>query len=308
VGLSVASRAFDLTAADWQRIPAGKMKTFDFAQNMASDGSNKFQLETKGSATPWSLDLKTNSMSQQKASIEEKKTSIASAETAGTYPHTADWRLGTIAVIPRAGEGNAKCWLLDPEPFPSDFAPRKLRLVNRLTFLHRWLSFISPHSAVASALSNRLEAVRQIVDPDQLSGSRLQSGVGTPIEPRYTYARRQDRLTFFATKSVVLDGPAGGVVAQASRDRFFFWGVMEEVVTQAMAQDFDEILSYRRTGGIRRKTVVCVFSNSRLRRLQLPRGIERTVKRARQYSSFELSGNLHYSETGLVFGVLEPLA
>jgi hypothetical protein len=81
---------------------------------------------------------------------------------------------------------------------------------------------------------------------------------------------------------------------------------MEELVTQAIAQDFDEILRYRRIGGIRRKTVVCVFSNSRLKRLRLPPEIARAVKRSRHYSSFELSGDLHYSETGLVFGVLDP--
>jgi len=303
VGLSVVNRILRLTEADWERIPQGKQKTFDYGHNIASDGVHIVQVETKGTCVV-DPGAKSPTVSTAKGSIEEKKSDIDSIQATGQYPYPASVRIGTITAIPKSPGAKVRCWLLDPEPDPVNSPPGKLRLVSRMGFLRRWLSFISPQSPVAIALSNRVAALIAINDPASLSRVRLLDGTGRTIEPRTVNSRGQERLSFFASKSVVVDGPTGGVVAQATEDKFVFVGVMEELVEQALEQDFDTIVRYRKESGVVRKEVECVFSNSRFARLDLPAELERRVERSRQYAAFRLRGDLYYSQTGLVFGVL----
>ena len=77
IGLSVINRIHGLTEADWDKIPEIRgskgEKTFDY--QVASDGKNTIEVETKGSC-PYDSAVKTSSIRSHKRSILEKKTAI----------------------------------------------------------------------------------------------------------------------------------------------------------------------------------------------------------------------------------------
>ncbi len=74
----------------------------------------------------------------------------------------------------------------------------------------------------------------------------------------------------------------------------------------AASQSFGEIIDYSFPAGIAEKTVECVVSKARFERefsqyVTLP---DRVRKVSGGYFRFALAGKLHYSQSGLVFGVL----
>ena len=106
------------------------------------------------------------------------------------------------------------------------------------------------------------------------------------------------------TKSKVEDGPAGGVVVQISKAAMLFLGFQEGLLNLAAGQDFANLVEYRNKSGTEAKTVRCSFSEGRFRRLKLPSSIKSEVRKVGGYREFNLDGRLHYSQEGLVFGVL----
>ncbi|MDW7773163.1 MAG: hypothetical protein SCH71_09775 [Desulfobulbaceae bacterium] len=179
IGLSVINRLHELTEADWDKIPEhpgrSGISTFDY--QVASDGKNIVQLETKGSCVS-NNSLKENSISNHKKNIHEKKSKIQAKES---YLYPADVRYGTITVLDYKPKSIAKCWLVDPEPYLTETPPEKLRLINRMRFFRDWISFISPRSQFASALSTRVADIEALSDPSELDGVPLRKGNGEEL-------------------------------------------------------------------------------------------------------------------------------
>lgn len=303
IGLCVINRLHNLSEADWDKIPEhpgrSGISTFDY--QVASDGQNIIQLETKGSCVS-DNSLKDSSISNHKSNIHEKKSKI---NTKKSYPYPANLRYGTITVLDHRPKSIAKCWLVDPEPYSTETPPEKLRLINRMRFLRDWISFLSPRSQFASALSTRVTDIESVSDPSELDGVPLRKGNGeelTIFPPSTLWGTMGS--SFYLNKSRVSDGPAGGVVVQLSRSAFFFLGIRDELPELAGKQDFSSIVNYKSEVGSISKTINCVFSDGRWNKLTLPPEMRDQVKESGPYHQLTLSGKLHYNKDGLVFGVL----
>jgi hypothetical protein len=305
IGLAVINRVHGLVEADWDHIrelpgPRG-YPTFDY--ELASDGANIIQIETKGSCTV-NNKLKSSSVSNHKASIDNKKERIKQSEQKSNYPFPANIRYGTVAVLDTSPRSIAKCWLLDPEPEVVRTPPGKLRLINRMQFLHDWISFISPRSQLAAALATRLGDIQALSDPSELTNVPLRKGNGEDLVLESPDRWGYEGSYFYSNKSRVSDGPASGVAVQVSDSSFFFLGVRNDLAEIAAKQDFSAITSYEVESGRMTKKVDCAFSESRFEKLRIPEDLVKQAKKSRGYYWIRLSGELNYSRDGLVFGLL----
>jgi hypothetical protein len=298
IGLSVASRIHGLHQADWTRIPEAKRKTLDFWHPFtASDGVMFVQVETKGSAVE-NTGLKPASVSAHKASIKAKKLSATPAEQRNSILY------GTIGVLDHRPETTAKCWLVDP---PSDLvgSPARMRVISRLSFMAELISFLGARSSLAAALHTRLAALNALPSVSSLNRVPLLNGLARPFESVGGWIIG-DHHPWFSGKSVVSDGPAGGHVFSIDAARVMFIGIREELIGYAVSQDFDQIGEYAFPSASLEKTVDCVVPKGRFVREFSPRlKLPETVRPARDgYVRFRLPGILHYTQSGLIFGVL----
>jgi hypothetical protein len=303
IGLSVVARIHDLTEADWEPIPtqAGRKAspTFDF--ETASDGTNFVQVENKGSAVVDNREL-TRTVKEQRRRIDHKKVKLAERKRLGTDPHPASLRYGTITALDSRTDGNVRCLLTDPPPAPQDETPIRFRIIQRMRFIRDWVSFISPRSQLASALSTRVMALENLGDPRDLDGVPLLRGNGRPFE--FTPSGPSGHSTFFTNRSRVTDGTAGGEVVRLSRNSLFLLGVRQELLSLAASQSMEDLVAYRNEAATIEKTVECVVSRARLQSLRLPASVVEGVGLGDRHVRFELGGSLEYSPFGLVFGEL----
>jgi hypothetical protein len=295
------SKIHDLTEADWSPIKVqrgrGAAPSFDF--ELASDGRNLIQVENKGSSVS-DNQLPDERVKAQKRLIAAKKSRLNELGRTEADPNPASLRYGTITAIDHRRDGNVRCWLTDP-PADLDGDPRSFRLIQRMRFLRDWISFISPRSHLAVALSTRLADMEALRDPFELSGVPLRRGNGERFE--FTpYQAFGEHSGFLASK---FDGPAGGVVVQISERALFLLGIREDLLALASEQGFDQLLTYEAATTSIEKTVECVISDSRLQSFNLPSLILEQARKSGNSISFELNGLMHYSPAGLVFGVLE---
>ncbi len=124
IGLSVMSRIHGLTGADWAPIPEERGRrarpSFDF--QIASDGRQFVQVETKGSSVKDNRVL-SDAVKAQKRKIDEKKARLAELAKNGGDPNPAGLRYGTITVVDARKDGNVRCLLTDPPPEQVDEDP-----------------------------------------------------------------------------------------------------------------------------------------------------------------------------------------
>lgn len=307
IGLSVVNKIHGLTGADWGRIPekGGRRapKVFDYQHaQAASDGKMIIQIETKGSSVNNNL-AKENKISNHKSNIGKKKLKIREQLTSNTYPYPADVMYGTIAALDRRRGSVAKCWLVDPEPEGQNIEPQTLRLINRVRFLYDWISFLSPRSQLASALATRLSALEILENPFALDRLQLKKGNGDNFDYE-TYDQFGAHSAWMANRSKVTDGPAGGAIFKLSKDALFFLGIREKLLTLSAEQKFEDILEYKEVAGTLAKTIGCVVSKGRYKRLYLPDRIASDAEERGGYYHFNMKGQIHYSPDGIVFGVL----
>jgi hypothetical protein len=307
IGLAVVNRIHQLTAADWDRIPpiGGRRAPPIFDYQIASDGKNLVQIEAKGSCVDDNT-LKTSTVSSHKANIKRKKTEILTEEKKHTYPYPSSFKYGTITVIDARPDSIAKCWLIDPTG-DANFSARRLRLLNRVRFLLDWISFVSPRAQLTAALSTRYADLERMSDPFELDQIPLMRRTGQEFSTNQAHAfswRTGLQTSFFANRPHVSDGPVGGGVVQITDRELFFFGFREDIVLMAMNQNFENILAYKAGSAILRKTVRCILVRRQYERLRLPEHIRRRARTAGQYMIFDITGRLHYSQEGLVFGIL----
>jgi hypothetical protein len=305
IGLAVMNRIHGLTEADWLLIPEQKGRnakpSFDF--QIASDGTQFVQVETKGSSVADNRDI-TDAVKAQKRRIDDKKANLAELAKKGEDPNPASLRYGTIAVVDGRRDGMIRCLLTDPPPDEIDDNPERLRLLTRMRFLRDLISFLSPRSAFASALATRVVSLEALKAPFELNGVPLLRGTGEEFEIEPYGIGNWRHSTFMASKSRVTDGPAGGVVIQLSARELFFLGIRENLLVLAAKQGFEELNRYEAEVVSIKKTVDCTFSAGRFRDLSLPPSIAESAQKLGGYTHFLLSGILHYSTEGMVFGVL----
>lgn len=295
VALSVVNRIHDLIEADWLPIEEGpKGRTFDF--ECGSNGAKIIQVEAKGCVVD-DNSVKSAAVSNQKADIEAKKASLAK--------HREDvLRYGVITAISKLGQP-LRSWLLDPTPDDPPKSPADFQLLARLHFL-RWVVWlISPRSHLATALATRINTIREQSEPYRLSGVSLLQADGKPFSFDRIHVGADSFSAFFATRSRVTGGAAGGVVIpMEAGDALLFVGMREQLVDLAIGQSFHEITSYRAERAIIRKSVDCVVPKGEFRRMDLREEELPEFTDGGSYVHFSLTGTLAYTCDGLIFGAL----
>jgi len=304
IGLAVMNRIHGLTEADWSPIPEqhgrGASPTFDF--QIASDGQQFVQLEAKGSSVDDNQTQDAN-IKAQKRRIDEKKRKLVELDRTGGNLFSAAWRYGTIAAVDPRRDGNVRCWLTDPPAKKMDANPLQFRLLQRMRFLRYWISFISARSQLAAALATRVRDMEAIPDLFVLDELPLRKGNDQPFTFDFNYQNR-GHSSFMANKSQVIGEPAGGLVVQPFKNSLFMLGFQEELLNVASSQKFETILRYKTEVESKDETVECKFSAGWFQNLNLPPSIINDAKSDGGYHTFNLTGRLHYSQEGLVFGVL----
>lgn len=297
IGLSVASELHKLHQGDWARIPKAQTKTMDFRRNIASNSVNFIELETKGSIVG-EIAKKSPAVSNHKAEIKAKKAALRAKVNRTTVMY------GTIAVLDDQPASVAKCWLVDP-PAANIEDPRQLKILARLEYITDLISLIGLRSNLAATLQTRLSALLALPDILPLDGVPLLRGSGETYyyEPYSTFSGHN---LWFASKTVVSDGPVGGQIDLVSPDLLFFIGIREELVDLAVRQDFDDIAAYSFPSATLEKTLQCTISRGRFQTqfapyLNIP---NYDFQRERGYVRFSLPAILYYTSSGLVFGTV----
>lgn len=299
IGLVVSSQLHSLHQADWTRIPEStQKKTLDFWHPwIASDGKQFIQLETKGSATE-NTPVKSKSVKDQRDSIRAKKREATDEEKRTSVLY------GTISVLDDRPGSVAQCWLVDPPAEVPD-NPERFKIVTRLSYIANLISVLAPSSNLAASLQTRLSALSALNDIGPLDELPLLRGNGESFSG-ITFGVMRPHNPLFQGKSVVIDGPVGGQISVLDKTHLFFFGMREELVGYVARQRFDEIQKYRFTAASLQKSVECVIPNGRFKKQFVPlMNIPKETRRdSPGYVRFRLQGQLHYTQSGLVFGVL----
>ena len=179
------------------------------------------QVENKGSAALDNRGLEDSVKARSPAVVAKKKGKLRERAVTGSDPYPASIQdYPTITVVDSRKDGNVRCLLTDPPPDPREDTPRRFRLVQRMRFIRDWVSFISPRSQLAAALSTRVAALENMRDPFELNGVHLVRGNGRPFDFA-PYRPLGQHSTFSGHRSRVTDGPAGGEVVRLSENALF---------------------------------------------------------------------------------------
>lgn len=226
VALAVVSKLYDLTEADWQKIPIQKnIKDLDF--EIASDGKEMVEVEAKGTVLN-GKDTK-GRISDCKKSIEEKKKAQRKTQD------NRNRLIGIITSFPSTEEQVAKVRILDPPMLEAPENPLKYKLLARLYFYWREIRLIS-ESPFLQALINRIGDISFVSDYESLDDRPLLnlSGEIMPIP-----------ISYILSRTVLPGDIAFGEVFQLRSDTFFFYGFDMKIVSLLINQRFDEILNFK---------------------------------------------------------------
>lgn len=299
VGLAAVGNLHGLHQADWTRIPIKNTeKSLDYRKSLlASDGKTFIEIECKGSAVNDNR-LKTSAVSNHKSSIKAKKAGLADAEKGSSILY------GTISVLDERPDSIARCWLVDPPSGVID-DPLRFKVISRLTFMAKCISFLGARSSLAASLQTRLSDLVAVENIGPLEGRALLNGSGEKY-PNAGAVWVGDYHPWFSSKSVVRDGPAGGHVFAIDKKRYLFIGIQDELVSMAQTQSFRSIAQYNFVPGIKRQIVDCAVSNGRFKSefRENTDLLKKLISTENGYARFTLEGNINYSQSGLVWGVL----
>ena len=293
IGLCVADAIFDTIESDWSRITQKNTKTLDC---IAARPNVTIEWENKGSFVD-DVNAKVSAISNHKSGIKAKKAEANVSVNSGTRIG-----LGSIASISLDPNQTPLVRIVDPPVEDLNRSPSDLQILHRMDFLATWICLISPRSRLASALRTRIEALRNIKEIGQLDGTPLRTGTNELFD--LTPYGDSIHSRFFSARSIVADGPAGGVAIVVDKNWLFFAGIMPDLLEFAASQTFGELVAYRRTPGTVKKDVICVFSRGRFKSEGLNASAKSVRPRGDGYFEIRLSGDIHYSASGLAFGWL----
>lgn len=308
IGLSVVNRIHGLNEADWDYIPTkpGRhgIKTLDY--QVASDGTNVVQAENKG-ATSMQLTSTVPAFTTQADHVAAKKADSIKWEEEHTNTYAVDARYGTVTLLTPVAKHPVRCFLLDP-PSNGGTDAQRVKLIQRLRFVRDWVTFLTPRSPLASALFTRIEAIESMSNPFELEGVPLLRGTGKP----YDYEGRTNlfgfnggRSSYFAMKSFVTDGPDGGVVIPLPDGNLFFLGIRTSIIQMAADQRLEMLMNNKEPFGPVKKKISCIVNkNTEWGARVLERVGKSEVSSRSNYVRFDATGTIHYSESGVLFGVL----
>lgn len=294
LGLSVISEIHGLGGADWKRIAQkGQQKKFDYGYKCADD-STYIELEAKGSC----VHAGSPKNSKARTDIHEKKASLAARDAKGDGIKYKTFRYGTISVLSSNPGSTARCLLVDPAGDENEMPPRLFRLLTRIEYLHQWIAFFAPRSALAAAVSTRIADLKVAQNPFEFDGIALRDPSGMPYEI-------MELRKFISGQSRVSDGTAVGFsFSLSSGHGMFFLGLTQTIISETAMQDFESILKYKAPYYSRERSVECRLSKIAFEELEVAKSKISNFEELKTFVRFQLRGTIHYSEDGIAFGFL----
>lgn len=239
-GLSLVSRLYDLTEADWEKIPVSNEKDLDF--EIASNGNEYIEVEVKG-AVVQNVNNKSE-VSDRAGSIRDKKRD----KTKRTNNNSA--RLGVIvSVSDKCGEVPI-CRLLDPDGRSYDMSPEKYRLLARLSYYYRELRVLG-RFGLLSDINNRIRALYYSSDYNSLDGLALLDVNNEKMSPP---------LSAMHSKSIAGDFAFGEVIELKS-GQYYFYGMMYDIFDVLITQKFESINNYKKKSRIESVKITARLKN-----------------------------------------------
>ena len=239
-GLSLVSRLYGLTEADWERISVSNEKDLDF--EIASNGNEYIEVEVKG-AVVQNVNNKSE-VSDRAGSIREKKRD----KTKRTNNNSA--RLGVIvSVSDKCGEVPI-CRLLDPDGRSYDMSPEKYRLLARLSYYYRELRVLG-RFGLLSDINNRIRALYYSSDYNSLDGLALLDVNNEKMSPP---------LSAMHSKSIAGDFAFGEVIELKS-GQYYFYGIMYDIFDVLITQKFESINNYKKKSRIESVKITARLKN-----------------------------------------------
>lgn len=239
IGLAVASHAYGLHHADWQRIEESREKTLDY--RIASDGTKLIEVEVKARRVE---DPKVKVGLYDAAADIRKKKAVQFCSDRRESRHnkihpqqftpTVVQRFGTICAVPGPDASEAVCYLVDPPADRLAIDPIRYRVLARLTYYWKAIGAIS-RSPFIGELRNRIEFIRHATNWRAFDGVPLRDRTGA--EQRFPQSYQ---LTKIRPHSI----PAFGELVRLSRDELFYYGFDDELVAMLIRQRFEEIVRY----------------------------------------------------------------
>lgn len=286
--LSVVSKVYNLTEADWETIPITQVRDLDFL--IASTGSKYIEVEAKGSVVPNHLQ---QHISHHQTSIKKKKITQREEED------NNNTLIGVITSIPENSEHNAKCWILDPPSVSVPMDPYKYKLLARLYYYWRELSMLS-RSHFLEVLINRIQTIANVEDYKSLTGLPLLNRRGKP---------HGVPESLFDKRSSVIDRKAFGETIPLDRygDKFFFYGFDTSIVKSLLKQDFGKITNLNFTVGIESNVKISAKIPKYLLKIDREERDD-YQKEDESRKEIEMIGDLVHTSCGRVWGLARSIS
>jgi hypothetical protein len=241
IGLAVASDAYGLHQADWQRIEESpKEKTLDYRLRLASDGRRFVEVEVKGrrvdepSAKDGLYGAAADIRKKKAVQLCADRARFRNVEPKKRHAVAAVERLGTVCALPGPDASKAVCYLVDPPPDLVAMDPLQYRLLARLTYYWKAIGAISRSPFVAE-LRDRIDFIRYATNWRSFDGRPLLDRTGAEQAFPQSY-----RLTKVRPESVSVFGE----LIRVARGKLFYYGFDDEVVNMLLRQRFEEIVAF----------------------------------------------------------------
>jgi hypothetical protein len=286
--LSLVSRIYGLTEADWEKIPGPwQNRRMDF--KIASTGETFIEVEAKGTVAP----------EYTKKYLEDAKSGIEKKKKFQRNINNKNILLGVITAIPEEDTTRARCYILDPPAETIPLEPFKYKLLARLYFYWREISMLS-RAHFLEDLINRIKVIQSLHnDYKLLDGLPLLNRKGDPHElPQ----------SLFKKRSTMVDNSVFGEVMPLGRldNKFIFYGFETKVIETLLRQDFKEITTISTPVHVQKKVeVLCRIPKRPYDKTvhEFPENEEEDLKPRK---TILMKGSVCHTPCGRVLGILEP--
>lgn len=268
-GLSLVSRLYGLTEADWERISVSNEKDLDF--EIASNGKEFIEVEVKG-AVVRNINMKSE-VSGRAGKIEQKK------KEKGKRSNFKSSRIGVIISVSSTYGDVPICRLLDPVSDSYHMSPDKYRLLARLSYYHRELRALG-RFGLLSDIKNRIRALYYSTEYNSLDGVALLDVNNEKMSPPFSAMNSKSTVGDFAF----------GEVIELKSGQYYFYGMMYDVFDVLIGQNFEIINKYKKES-----SVESVNISARLRN-----GGDNEKEK---YRTVKMKGDLNITSSGKVLGL-----
>jgi hypothetical protein len=290
-GLSVASKMYGMTQADWTKIPITTAhKDFDFSHTSCLP-QRYINIESKGSVID-NNSYKRPTISQHKASIIEKK---CDKDFKKKYPVKKDTCIGIITVADRAN--NLQSWLVDPLIDDFEAPSEKVKILKRLYFYYSIFRILSKRSYLTLTLANRIRAIELVNDYTKLDKIPLinYNFEKISLSEHFINSRSRNKEKSVIGNTILID------------NYIYFVGVTIDAIKSIITQSFGEISIMKTIAITNSTTLSCKLSKRRSQEINKFNSSKIRLKKEQRFNDldndnyfyFDMDADLIQNSSGL---------